>query len=81
MGVTTPPPDAGIFVWSPCPTDPTTGKPMDSWKFVGKAIDEHAVVTVPGAGFAESAASWVRISLTRETARIREAMQRLATRS
>jgi LL-diaminopimelate aminotransferase len=70
-------PRAGIFVWARCPIDPSTGQPMDSWKFVGKLIDEAAVVTVPGAGFAESAASWVRVSLTRETGRISEAMDRL----
>jgi LL-diaminopimelate aminotransferase len=71
-------PKAGVFVWSPCPVDKGTGRPMDSWKFVGRLIDEAAVVTVPGAGFAESATGMVRVSLTRETGRIREAMERLA---
>lgn len=71
-------PEAGIFVWARCPIDKTTGKPMDSWAFVSKAIAAAAVVTVPGAGFADSAAGWVRVSLTRETARIAEAMARLA---
>lgn len=73
-------PRAGIFVWARCPLD-ATGKPMDSWAFVGRLIDEAAVVTVPGAGFAESAAGWVRVSLTRETARIAEAMKRMSTLS
>ncbi|MGD9688326.1 MAG: aminotransferase class I/II-fold pyridoxal phosphate-dependent enzyme [Phycisphaerales bacterium] len=72
-------PRAGIFVWARCPIDRSTGKPMDSWSFVGRLIDEAAVVTVPGAGFADSAAGWVRVSLTRETARIAEAMKRLAS--
>lgn len=71
-------PEAGIFVWARCPIDAATGKPMDSWGFVGRLIDEAAVVTVPGAGFAESATGFVRVSLTRETARIAEAMQRLS---
>lgn len=70
-------PKAGIFVWSRCPIDRETGKPMESWKFVGRAIDEAAVVTVPGAGFADSAHDWLRVSLTRETSRIAEAMERL----
>ncbi|MGQ0627260.1 MAG: aminotransferase class I/II-fold pyridoxal phosphate-dependent enzyme [Phycisphaerales bacterium] len=78
MGVTAEPPQAGVFVWASCPTSRATGKPLDSWSFVGRAIDEAAVVMVPGAGFAESAASYVRISLTRETERIAQAMERLA---
>ncbi len=78
MGCEATPPDAGIFVWAPCPTDTLTGRPWDSWKFVGRAIDEAAVVMVPGAGFADTAKGHVRISLTRETARIAEAMERLA---
>jgi len=70
-------PQAGIFVWSPCPRDPDTGSPMDSWRFARRLIEEAGVVTVPGAGFAESASQWFRVSLTRETARIAEAMHRL----
>lgn len=70
-------PEAGIFVWSPNPIDRASGRPIDSWSFVGKLIDEAAVVTVPGAGFDESAGGWVRVSLTRETHRIAEAMERL----
>jgi LL-diaminopimelate aminotransferase len=72
------PPEAGIFVWARCPVDSATGKPMNSWKFVERCIDEAAVVTVPGAGFAETATDWFRLSLTRETARIAEAMERLS---
>ncbi len=78
MRVHTAPPDAGIFVWAPCPAEALTGKPWDSWKFVARAIDEAAVVMVPGAGFADTARGHVRISLTRETNRIAEAMERLA---
>lgn len=70
-------PHAGIFVWARCPLDGRTGKPMDSWAFVARLIDEAAVVTVPGAGFADTATDWVRVSLTRETHRIEEAMRRL----
>lgn len=72
------PPEAGIFVWAKCPVDRSTGQPMDSWKFAGKLIEEAGVVTVPGAGFDEKTASgWFRLSLTRETQRIAEAMTRL----
>jgi LL-diaminopimelate aminotransferase len=70
-------PHAGIFVWARCPIDRHTARPMDSWAFVARLIDEAAVVTVPGAGFADTAADWVRVSLTRETHRLEEAMQRL----
>jgi LL-diaminopimelate aminotransferase len=70
-------PEAGIFVWARCPVDSATGKPMSSWRFVEKLIDEAAVVTVPGAGFADSAADCFRLSLTRETSRLGEAMARL----
>lgn len=78
IGCEVTPPEAGIFVWARCPVDRKTGKPMLSWAFVEKLIDEAAVVTVPGAGFAETAADWFRLSLTRETTRIEEAMKRLS---
>lgn len=71
-------PEAGIFVWARCPVDAATGEPMESWAFVERAIEEASVVMVPGAGFGESCRRWVRVSLTRETSRIAEAMDRLA---
>jgi LL-diaminopimelate aminotransferase len=81
IGCQVTPPQAGIFVWARCPVESgageNAGKPMSSWKFVEKLIDEAGVVTVPGAGFADTAASYVRVSLTRETPRLREAMERL----
>lgn len=77
IGCDVTPPKAGIFVWARCPIDPGTGRPMDSWMFAGKLIDEAGVVTVPGAGFDETASGWFRLSLTRETHRIAEAMERL----
>jgi LL-diaminopimelate aminotransferase len=72
------PPEAGIFVWARCPMEAGTGRPMNSWRFVEKLIDETAVVVVPGAGFADTAAEWFRLSLTRQTERIAEAMERLS---
>jgi LL-diaminopimelate aminotransferase len=77
IGCEVAPPEAGIFVWARCPIDRATGRAMDSWKFAGRLIDEAAVVTVPGAGFDETASGWFRLSLTRETHRIAEAMERL----
>lgn len=77
IGCQVEPPAAGIFVWARCPIDRATGRPMDSWTFAGRLIDEAAVVTVPGAGFDETASGWFRLSLTRETHRIAEAMERL----
>lgn len=70
-------PRAGIFVWARCPVDRATGQPMESWAFVERVIDGASTVMVPGAGFGESCRTWVRVSLTRETARIAEAMDRL----
>jgi len=78
IGCEVTPPKAGIFVWARCPIDSSTGKPMSSWRFVEKLIDEAAVVTVPGAGFADSAQDWFRLSLTRETPRLLEALQRIS---
>jgi LL-diaminopimelate aminotransferase len=72
-------PEAGIFVWARCPIERASGKPMNSWRFVERLIDEAAIVTVPGAGFGQECADWVRVSLTRETSRIEEAMTRLAS--
>lgn len=77
IGCEVTPPEAGIFVWARCPIDSATGRPMDSWKFAIKLIDEAAVTTVPGAGFDESASGFFRLSLTRQTERIGEAMDRL----
>jgi LL-diaminopimelate aminotransferase len=77
IGCEVTPPEAGIFVWARCPVDRSTGAPMNSWRFVEKLIDECAVVTVPGAGFADTAADFVRVSLTRQTERIEQAMARL----
>lgn len=77
IGCEVAPPRAGIFVWARCPIDRATGRPMDSGAFVTRLIDEAAVVTVPGAGFADEARGWVRVSLTRETHRIAEAMRRI----
>ncbi|MDP1661939.1 MAG: aminotransferase class I/II-fold pyridoxal phosphate-dependent enzyme [Phycisphaerales bacterium] len=77
IGCQVEPPRAGIFVWARCPIDSTTGEPMSSWRFVEKLIEEAGVVTVPGAGFAESASDWFRLGLTRETPRLLEAMERI----
>ena len=77
VGCEVTPPQAGIFVWARCPIDRQTGKPMHSWPFVLRLIEEVGVVTVPGEGFADTAIDWVRVSLTRETHRIAEAMERL----
>lgn len=75
------PPRAGIFVWSPCPSvaGDAGRRRMNSWEFADRLISEAAVVTVPGAGFSDEATDWFRVSLTRETERLREAMARLAT--
>jgi LL-diaminopimelate aminotransferase len=76
IGCEVQPPKAGIFVWARCPEVVMRGR--GSWEFVERVIDQAAVVTVPGAGFAETASNYVRVSLTQPTKRIAEAMERLA---
>jgi LL-diaminopimelate aminotransferase len=70
-------PEAGIFVWARCPDDPATGRTMNSWALCERLIDRAHVVVVPGAGFGEASSEWFRVSLTRETPRIQEAVSRL----
>jgi LL-diaminopimelate aminotransferase len=73
-------PTAGLFVWARCPmVDHGSGQraPMDSMEFSKRALMEADVVTVPGAGFSERSRNYVRISLSRETPRIAEAIDRL----
>jgi LL-diaminopimelate aminotransferase len=70
-------PEAGIFVWARCPEDPATGRTMNSWALCERLIDRAHVVVVPGAGFGEASSEWFRVGLTRETHRIRQAMERL----
>lgn len=77
IGCKVDPPKAGIFVWARCPEGIAHSR--GSWEFVERAIDQAAVVTVPGAGFAETASNYIRVSLTQPTPRIALAMERLAS--
>lgn len=70
-------PIAGLFVWAQCPTGPD-GKPMDSWAFALRCIDEAGVSLVPGAGFGEDGRHWFRVAMTVEAPAIAEAFERVA---
>lgn len=70
-------PRAGLFVWAQCPRG-RDARPMESWDFVTRAIDQAGVSLVPGAGFGQDGATWFRIALTVEAERITEAFERLA---
>lgn len=77
MGCHVEPPAAGFFVWARCPDGPD-GKPMDSWEFAARVLEEADVVLVPGAGFGDDARDFFRIALTVEVDRLEEAVARIA---
>ncbi len=65
-------PRATFFVWAPVPDG------ADSRKWASRLLQEAGVVVTPGVGFGPSGEGYYRIALTVETARIAEAMARLA---
>lgn len=71
LGCAVEPPKAGFFCWAKCPAG------WDSTRFADRALEEAAVVVVPGAGFSPAARDYFRIALTVETPRLREAIERL----
>lgn len=70
-------PRAGLFVWAQCPSG-KDGKPLESWDFAMRCIDQAGVSLVPGAGFGEDGKRWFRIAMTVEAEKITEAFDRLA---
>lgn len=71
MGINAEKPQAGFYVWAGCPDGYT------STEFAAKLLDRAAVVVVPGTGFGRPGEGYFRISLTVDTARITEALQRM----
>lgn len=65
-------PGAGFFIWARTPGG------EDSMRFAARLLDSADVVIVPGAGFSPAARGCFRLSLTADTGRIRQAMQRIA---
>ncbi|MBI1369498.1 MAG: aminotransferase class I/II-fold pyridoxal phosphate-dependent enzyme [Planctomycetes bacterium] len=71
IGIETPKCAASFFVWGKCP------KGMSSMDFVGRVLEEAAVVMVPGGGFGAHCDKYFRAALTVEVDRIREAVERI----
>jgi LL-diaminopimelate aminotransferase len=71
IGWDVPTPPATFYVWIPCP------KGYSSTELCTKLLDEADIVTTPGIGFGESAGGYIRMALTVEVPRIREALDRI----
>lgn len=65
------PPEATFYVWAAVP------RGYDSIGMVNKLLDEAAIVCIPGTGFGELGAGYVRFALTLETPRIEQAVARM----
>ncbi len=51
---------------------------MNSMELCSRLIEEAHVVTVPGGGFGPAGEGYLRMALTVDNARIREAVERIA---
>src|SRR4029077_18191488 len=71
IGWDVPAPPATFYVWIPCP------KGYSSTELCTKLLDEADIVTTPGIGFGETAGGYIRMALTVEAPRIREAVARI----
>jgi LL-diaminopimelate aminotransferase len=72
IGWDIPSPPATFYVWIPCPAG------YSSTELCTKLLDEADIVTTPGIGFGETAGGYIRMALTVETPRIREAAARIS---
>ena len=66
-----PSPEAAFYVWIPCP------KGISSLELSGRLLEEADVVTTPGIGFGKTADGYIRATLTVETPRLLEAVERI----
>ncbi len=73
IGWTVPTPPATFYVWIPCPAGFT------STELCTKLLDEADIVTTPGVGFGSTADGFIRMALTVETPRIKEAVARIGS--
>jgi LL-diaminopimelate aminotransferase len=64
-------PQATFYVWIPVP------KRYTSASFCAHLLEKTGIVTTPGNGFGRSGEGYVRIALTRDKGRIREALSRM----
>lgn len=72
LGFDVPTPEATFYVWIPCPSG------VSSSVMCGRLLDEADVVTTPGLGFGRSCDGYIRATLTVETPRLLEAVDRIA---
>ena len=63
---------ATFYVWIPCPAG------ISSTEMCGRILDEADVVTTPGLGFGRTADGYIRATLTVDTPRLLEAVDRFA---
>jgi LL-diaminopimelate aminotransferase len=66
------PPQGAFYVWAPAP------KGMTSKQTTMTLLEQAAIVTTPGNGFGPSGEGFVRMTLTAPSARLREAVARIA---
>ena len=71
LGFAVTPPKATFYIWAGVPAG------FDSMRVVQKLLEEAALVCIPGIGFGEAGAGYVRFALSLEADRIAEAAQRM----
>jgi LL-diaminopimelate aminotransferase len=73
LGWNFPKPTAGFFCWANTPNN------LKSMDLCARLIEEAHVVTVPGGGFGPAGEGFLRMALTVDVSRIKEAVARIAT--
>ena len=66
------PAEATFYVWIPCPAG------LSSTEVCGRILDEADVVVTPGLGFGRTADGYIRATLTVDTPRLMEAVERFS---
>ncbi|MCL4533735.1 MAG: LL-diaminopimelate aminotransferase [Bacteroidetes bacterium] len=72
IGIEVEPPKASFYVWAPVPKGHTSAS------FVDMLLDKAGIVCTPGRGFGVYGEGYVRIALTADVSRLREAADRIA---
>lgn len=68
-------PGGGFYVWIPVP------KGFKSMDFTAKILSETGIVTTPGVGFGLYGEGYIRMTVTTDVARLKEAVKRLSKMS
>jgi LL-diaminopimelate aminotransferase len=71
IGWNVPTPEATFYIWIPCPDG------IRSSELCARLLDEADVVTTPGLGFGRTADGYIRATLTVETPRLLQAVERI----